>query len=492
MKQLTHNRFALLITFLFLVLSFALVLHHEIWMDEAYHYLLPRDSGSFRELIKNASQGGHPLLWNALLFYYQYFFPGVLSTQLLHSAIAVICVFLINRYSPFSRLENVLITFGYFFLYEYNIIAKNYGLGICLIFVALVLYTRKKPLLLIAFVLALAGNTHFFSLFVAIALFIYSTCKRFKTENRMVLLLACFLFGIGILLSCIQVIPSTQHISTYKNLDPAGFFSLDRIGKTLAFMCRGLINIPDFRLDSFWNSNIIFNFNRITCYLLSGGLIVSLLFMFKRDKLILLLFFTPIVLIAAFLYMAPISVGIRYWGYAYVMLIICVWLYMLEYRLEKFPKIVFKFVILVQFLVSIPVMGIVFNRHFSNAKYAALSLQSAHLEKYPLLVQDLGSGPALSAYANKQVYYPQSKIAASFTYVITAKNFAAQDFIAESIHDLKTMHLDTGILVMREPLNSASIKVNKSCEIREIAIHTGALISSEDYYLYLMSLKKEE
>src|SRR5687768_4241947 len=90
-----------------------------------------------------------------------------MAMQLLNVAFAVgaVGVFLFN--SPFSKPEKLLFVFGYFFLYEYTVISRNYGLLLLFLFAAIVFYTKRKHLLL-GISLAALANTHLFGLLFAL------------------------------------------------------------------------------------------------------------------------------------------------------------------------------------------------------------------------------------------------------------------------------------------------------------------------------------
>lgn len=54
---------------LYVIIS-ALGLHaHELFLDEAHHFLLARDSATLAEMYNNARYDGHPRLWHAHLFF---------------------------------------------------------------------------------------------------------------------------------------------------------------------------------------------------------------------------------------------------------------------------------------------------------------------------------------------------------------------------------------------------------------------------------------
>ena len=116
--QLTEKQFTIAISGLFIVLSLYLVSYHELWIDEAYHYLLARDSFSLGQLFSQGTWSGHPLLWNLLLYFLKVFAPGISAMQVLHCLIAGGTVFMICRYAPFTRTEKCLMIFGYYIFYE--------------------------------------------------------------------------------------------------------------------------------------------------------------------------------------------------------------------------------------------------------------------------------------------------------------------------------------------------------------------------------------
>src|SRR5688572_21418326 len=109
---------------------------HEIWLDEAHHWLLAKDSDSFGELFRNMQYEGHPPLWNILLFGVSRVTDSFVGMQILHLLFAGGTVFLILRYAPLPFWVKVLLPFTYFFGFEYAIIARNYAPAVFFIILA--------------------------------------------------------------------------------------------------------------------------------------------------------------------------------------------------------------------------------------------------------------------------------------------------------------------------------------------------------------------
>ncbi|MBL0052158.1 MAG: hypothetical protein IPP29_11940 [Bacteroidetes bacterium] len=127
----------------FFVLGLIGIWHHEIWLDEAHHFLLGRDSTSFFDLFYNARYEGHPLLWNALLFILTFFTMNIFAMQLLHLLIASANIFLILWYAPFPKHQKLLLTFSYFIFYEYSIVSRNYAVSLFFLLITVILYCKE-------------------------------------------------------------------------------------------------------------------------------------------------------------------------------------------------------------------------------------------------------------------------------------------------------------------------------------------------------------
>lgn len=136
------------------------ILNHELWLDEMHHWLLGKDSASLIDLWKNTRYEGHPILWNLFLYYLSRFTSNPLWMQLLHISITTAAVVVFLLFSPFSKTFKTIFIFGYFPLYEYNVLSRNYSVGVLLLFICCSLYhQRKAHYVLLSIFLSLAANT---------------------------------------------------------------------------------------------------------------------------------------------------------------------------------------------------------------------------------------------------------------------------------------------------------------------------------------------
>jgi hypothetical protein len=150
--------FVVLLTSIYFIFALIGVLNHEMWGDELYAWLLARDSSSIVELVKNVRYERHPSLWYLCLRLITRFTHNPAAMQIFHVMLATGVVFLFAKFAPFSKLQKVLFSFGYFAFYEYAVISRNYVLGVLLVFCFCTLYVKtKKNYLALSLTLALLG-----------------------------------------------------------------------------------------------------------------------------------------------------------------------------------------------------------------------------------------------------------------------------------------------------------------------------------------------
>ena len=178
--QKTDARYAIGLTTGFLILGGFTAFNHEMWRDEIQAWLLARDSASFFELFAHLKYEGHPGLWHLCLMPLSRITASPVIMQVFHLLIAGVTVYLFVRYAPFNWLQKFLFCFGYFVLYEYAVIARNYALGLLLLILFCVLFReRYKRPLWIGGILFLLAHTSVHALIVTIAISFALFCEYF-------------------------------------------------------------------------------------------------------------------------------------------------------------------------------------------------------------------------------------------------------------------------------------------------------------------------
>ena len=167
----------------FFIFGFIGILNHELWQDEMQAWMIAKDSSSIANLLENLKYEGHPALWYLCLQFLNRFTHNPFIMQVFHLILATISIGIFAIFSPFNQLQKVLFTFGYFPFYEYNILSRNYNLGVLLLFSFCVFFSRRKSYLPLAIILALLAHTNIFGLILAIVLQLTLLLETFINPN---------------------------------------------------------------------------------------------------------------------------------------------------------------------------------------------------------------------------------------------------------------------------------------------------------------------
>jgi hypothetical protein len=134
---------------------------HEPWKDETQTWRLAIDSHGIRALAHNARYEGHPLLFHVMVQWLGHLSRSWWAMAVLSVIIASVAAWLVLRYAPFTRLQKVLLVFGYWMAYEYAVIVRPYGLGLMFAFAACVAWTaeRRRTGWAVLFLILLANTT---------------------------------------------------------------------------------------------------------------------------------------------------------------------------------------------------------------------------------------------------------------------------------------------------------------------------------------------
>ncbi|HEY9668114.1 MAG TPA: hypothetical protein V6C91_14985, partial [Coleofasciculaceae cyanobacterium] len=325
-------------------LCFALIglAHHEMWRDELHAWMIARDSSSLPELFSNLRYEGHPALWHVCLFFLSRFTRNPIFMQLFHLAIAASCVYLFARFSPFTRLQKILFTFGYFPLFEYGIISRNYNLGILFIFLFCIFFqSRYKSYLILSVLLVLLANTNAFTFIIAVSLSMTLVLERIfdKTinqsfcNNKLNLILSITIFVGGIILALIQIIPPADSDFTGDDdqvVSPAqvDFIKIERLASIIGRIWKVYVPIPHISSYHFWESNILTNgplILKIVALFLSPCLLGIAIALLIRRPVILFMYLSSTLGILLFHYL-KFQGSLRHSGYLFFIFLACCWL----------------------------------------------------------------------------------------------------------------------------------------------------------------------
>jgi len=495
------SRYAIILSLIFVIPSIILALRHEMWRDEMNVWLIARDLSSPFEIIKHLRYDGHPSLWHLCVFALRHIFPYPIAMQMLHLVIATMTVYMFVRFSPFTKLQKALFIFGYFSFYEYNIIVRNYALGVFLIFLVCTLFPKRFALFpLVGFILFLLSHTSIHALIIVISIgFVLSmeyitSAERRKDTNKPKIGIGFFLIALGIITSIIQLKPPPDYgfaVEWITKFDPK------HLQNVLSLVSRTFIPIPQFTF-SFWGTNILDKFpSAITVHLVLSCLILlwGMLLLVKKP-LALLMYISATIGLLTFFYI-KYSGSMRHWGFLFVVFLASIWMgkYLHDKEHTQGPFGVISsalqrhqnkvlIVILTIHLIGGVVAGQFDYRYiFSQAKPTAEFIKKEKLDNL-LIAGDEYTGIApIGGYLGQKIYYPRVHRVGSFW--ILKEGWLPNVSVDEILDDVEKFKKKDGrdvLLILNYPLDNQKLEKYSLIKVSEFL---PAIVGYEQYYLYL-------
>lgn len=125
-----------------LIVSF-IASHHEVWRDEAAAMSIAFESTSIADMLGNSKGTGHPILWFLFLYLAKLIYSGPVVLKILNISICLVGAYIFLTRASFSRFNKFIYLLGYFPLYLFPIINRNYGISMMCIFLVCALYANR-------------------------------------------------------------------------------------------------------------------------------------------------------------------------------------------------------------------------------------------------------------------------------------------------------------------------------------------------------------
>ena len=320
----------------FTLLSLLLLFNHEPWRDEAQAWLLARDSASIGALLSQMGYEGAPALWHLILCLPAQLGLPYRTMFIIHFLIILTAVTTFMRHAPFSRTQKILFVFGYYALYEYNTIARNYAVSVMLLFFIAAMYkNRFKRPVVYALLIFLLSNSNVHNLAISMTLagmyLIELAFNKTSSLNKKHILSVCIIAA--------GFFAAIHQISPPKDLAPSfarWYFDLDRSQYTYiittainnAFSVKFLYEAARYGMvfffgDNFFVKYLFFTFPLAT--LLSCLIIFATVgCLIKKTQPLLIFLVSTISLIVIFCFKS--AGDARHHGFIFIIFIFCLWI----------------------------------------------------------------------------------------------------------------------------------------------------------------------
>ncbi|OWY69450.1 hypothetical protein B7486_20555 [cyanobacterium TDX16] len=490
----------------FLVLGLIGILNHEMWRDELQAWMIARDSSSLIDLYRNLRYEGHPSLWYIFLYAITRFTDNPLAMQLFHLLITSGTIYVFAKFSPFTKLQKILFTFGYFPFYEYHLISRNYSLGILLIFLFCHIFTRqKRNYIVLSVILAFLANTNVYSLIIAISLAVTIIFEKFLNRssnfNKRLSLINIAILTCGIAMAILQIIPpndakfqgiAKQDLTTINHINYLLFTILPSVWKSY-------IPIPNFLNYNFWNTNAFINDNSsklvLLCIcLLSLLLLLSAIALFNQKPIVLFAYAFGTCTLIWFAYEKFFG-SLRHHGHLFILFIACIWISTF-YPESNRPMISFikgaskflgdrknqyiNFLLCIHLLSGVHAYSMDLIHPFSASKEVAKFITNRQLENSLIIGSQDNEVSPIAALLKRPIYYFESSRYGSFINWNQRQNLNFQAVASTKLNRLVQQNNRKNLLILSHKLNQEI----PGLYLTEIYNSTQSIAPGETYYLY--------
>ncbi|MYB02173.1 hypothetical protein F4X90_21220 [Candidatus Poribacteria bacterium] len=510
------KHYALGLTVLFLAVGAFTASHHEMWRDEIQAWLLARDSTSIFNLFANLKYEGHPGLWHLCLMPLSRITHSPVIMQMFHLLITGVTVYLFVRYAPFNWFQKLLFCFGYFVIYEYAIVARNYALGLLLITVFCVLFKeRYKRFISVGCVLFLLAHTSVHALIVTIAIGIALCCEylvggRFfeslnqeikAIENKRPIWIGFALIGIGIITAVLQLNPPPDTgFAVAWNFN----FEVKRVNDIAKLISRAYLPVTRPVLG-FWGSNILTTypfFQAIQvplCYFL---MFLSVLLFFKRPTALLTYLISTFGLLAFFY--VKYHGSIRHHGFLFLTFLMCCWIYrdspaisfgqteqqdtdsLIDRVFNMAGTVLVTVLLICHALGGITAIRMEYRHIFSYGKLTAEYIKSQGMQDHPMVGESDFAASTVVGYLERpqQIYYPRGNRLGSFVRWDAARTHdASNQLVIEAAKTLSAQTNKEVLIILNRAIDN---ELREQHNLTTVVKFTGSTVGDEGFHLYLM------
>ena len=441
------------------------LLNHGLWLDETHAWCIVRDSTSFSDFRWNMRNEGHPWLWHAMLWPLAKSGAPVWSMQVLHGLIAAATCTVVLLRSPFSLSVRVLLVFGYFLLFEYAALSRNYAVGnLLLLLVADLVRQQRKGA---AFVLLLIlPQVHLWAACLVASWAILDMLKPqlFPRWKNMLLVLSS-----ALALWCVLPTDPLPY-----SPDPARLLNIDTYRSTAIQLTKAFVPIPNVDAVHVWNSSILADADHALAIWTGPLLLVALIVLLPLDRWGRTRFIIGSLAVLVLPLLAPF-LSQRYVGPLLAIAVACLWAWPSTGKPTPWPvKALVAVVLILQVAGGLAMSYITWQRPFSLSREAARVIEP---EAGPILLMRYDAAPSISAYLGAPVYLVFRHDMGSYCRWNDPRSIATMDDLSIALRDLAPLNAQ---VVSEGELDHLIVNA-AGYGIRASTPFTGSLLRHEDH-----------
>jgi hypothetical protein len=294
-------------------------------------------------------------------------------------------------------------------------------------------------------------------------------------------------------------------------VESPGFFSPKRFAAFTTIL-KSLYQFPQLN-ERIWNTNL-FTQNKILGFFLTLVSIVVIFKSFINKPISLLLIVLSSLFICSFFYSLLMNnYTVRHWGFIFLAFYASVWLsegmdqklFLNKFRTNKLPSLInyktnrvrnvlIYSVLSVQLLASVLHFVSDLKNPFSNSKNVAEYIFENQYRNDLIIVSNSTTGPSISAYLGKKIYYPECKQFGSYSLWNSYPIIISKEKLIDGVSSLRKAGYKRAVMVLYDHVfdtreQMSSVLVNENLEIKYLKSFNGAMTKYENFELFLITYK---
>ena len=471
----------------FLVLLGVTIARHEMWRDEVQAWMIARSSHSIGDVLHNIRFEGHPALWYLVLFPISKLNRAPETMQVLEFVIAAANVGLVLKYAPFSKLQKALFCGGYYVIFDYGTISRNYSIGFLFVTITCVIASSRHRWPWCGVPLALLALTSAFSSFVAVGLLlglIVDEVVRHRRGERAVRLSRVVVAG-ALALAALA--------AAYKEASPRGdagtyrawkvSFDSGLAGTSMSAVTRALAPLPKLQ-RAFWSTSLFDGHTAIVAvvgFLLVAGIAWSL----RRRPGACVIWVSICAFVVLFLY-SKIQYGnaSRYNGHIFLGLMAALWLAPTMVRMgddetdARARRSLWTAILVLQLVAGMFAVATDIRYPFSDGRRVADYIDRQHLSGAVIIGVPDRTTLTVAAYLDRDLYYPNGRRFGQFIIWDSARGTSVDTF-AQAVDRFATSARP--VLVVSD---HALAFPPPGVQLRLLASEPPSIVPDERFWLY--------
>jgi hypothetical protein len=495
-QQIASPTRDLLLALPFLVLLYVQLAHHVLWRDELNALGIVWASPTIPSLFWHIHHEGHPWLWYAILWIPSRFTQSVLVLKVVQGIVATAIILFIALRSPFRQWEKALLLAGYFFVFEYTVLSRMYGVML-LAFVVYLYWRTEHPdsPIVSALLLGVMASVDTIGIILSIALILEYAAAMYRSGRlyfpRKTALLALGAYA-AITAFAVWSAKPAKDISWRTTGRPfADAKDITHLYNAfLNYTVLPFIPVKSPRSHFFWNPWLHLH---LAVYTLPMILFVAMLYWAFRRRWNLLLMIGAAIMAGTLLGHLIYPGSERHFGVVFLTVVAAAWIMRAEDPAALLPWPVYALLGLSALSSIWAVLGS-WERPFSYDKAAADWLVANHLQNMPIVGDEDTSAVDVVQYLHRPVYMIECSCVDTYLLYSSRRDNYKKTWETQRVLQAAHYYHDQPILYMMvhkmRPDEWQQLQA-EGFEIQPLAEFSEAEEVSENFFFYRLVLKPQ-